>query len=167
MEKNMATLLLKKLSSCFAYVAFFSIIIESLVVFFSVLGRVFFSTPLVGDYELVQFFSLLAISFSLPYAFLNKSNIIVEFFTERVSSKKIVYYLDCFANFASFISLIFLSLLSFSSLVDVYKSGQTTIILEIPLYAYYLPIVFGMILAFCISLFMFFEKLRGMKNECF
>lgn len=157
-EKNVATFLLKKLSSWFAYIAFLSIIIESLVVFFSILGRVFLSTPLVGDYELVQFFSLLAISFSLPYVFLNKSNIIVEFFTERVSSKKIISSLDRFANFAGFISLLALSFLSFSGLADVYKSGQTTIILEIPLYAYYLPIALGMLLACCVSFFLFFEK---------
>src|SRR4051794_40663221 len=52
----------------------------------SVLGRSL-GHPILGDFELVQFGSAIAIAFFLPYAQLRRANIIVDFFTVRSSAR--------------------------------------------------------------------------------
>ncbi len=48
---------------------------------YSIVGRSFFDKPLLGDYELVQMMSAVAVTMALPFCQMVKGHIIVDFFT--------------------------------------------------------------------------------------
>ena len=52
----------------------------------SIVGRTFFSSPIVGDYELVQTMSAIAVAMSLPFCQMIRGHIIVDFFTSKCSA---------------------------------------------------------------------------------
>lgn len=52
----------------------------------SVVGRAFFSSPILGDVELVQLGCAVVVSCFLPYAQFRRANIIVDFFTTQASA---------------------------------------------------------------------------------
>lgn len=52
----------------------------------SVVGRAFFSSPILGDVELVQLGCAVVVSCFLPYAQFRRANIIVDFFTTNASA---------------------------------------------------------------------------------
>jgi TRAP-type C4-dicarboxylate transport system permease small subunit len=53
----------------------------------SIVGRSLFDKPVVGDYELVQMFSSVAVAMSLPYAHWIGGHVIVDFFTAKASQR--------------------------------------------------------------------------------
>jgi len=53
----------------------------------SIVGRSFFSSPIVGDYELVQAMCAVAVSMSLPYTHWVRGHVIVDFFTTHANPK--------------------------------------------------------------------------------
>ena len=55
----------------------------------SVLGRAFFTRPVQGDVEIMQFAIALAISLAIPWCQLRGANIIVDFFTQRLRQRRI------------------------------------------------------------------------------
>lgn len=54
----------------------------------SVVGRAFFKSPIQGDIELTQLGIALSISLCIPWCQLRGANIIVDFFTQNISTKK-------------------------------------------------------------------------------
>ena len=54
----------------------------------SVVGRAFFKSPIQGDIELTQLGIALSISLCIPWCQLRGANIIVDFFTQNLSTKK-------------------------------------------------------------------------------
>jgi TRAP-type C4-dicarboxylate transport system permease small subunit len=54
----------------------------------SVVGRAFFKSPIQGDIELTQLGIALSISLCIPWCQLRGANIIVDFFTQKLSTKK-------------------------------------------------------------------------------
>jgi TRAP-type C4-dicarboxylate transport system permease small subunit len=53
----------------------------------SVIGRAFFSHPILGDVELVQLGGAVVVASFLPYTQFRRANIIVDFFTTRASER--------------------------------------------------------------------------------
>lgn len=71
--------LLDKISKALAVASGLSLVAMALMSLRSIVGRSFFDSPLLGDYELVQMFSAVAVSLSLPYANWIKGHVIVDF----------------------------------------------------------------------------------------
>ena len=53
----------------------------------SVIGRAFFSSPIMGDVELVQLGNAVVVASFLPYTQYRRANIIVDFFTQSTSER--------------------------------------------------------------------------------
>ena len=64
----------------------------------SVIGRAFFSHPILGDVELVQLGCAVVVASFLPYTQFRQANIIVDFFTTG-TSEKTQSRLDAFGTF--------------------------------------------------------------------
>ena len=64
------------------------LVIVILINFISILSRIIFLNPLVGDFELVEIGSAIAISSFLPLCHLKKGNVIVDFITAKLNFKK-------------------------------------------------------------------------------
>ena len=67
------------------------LVIVILINFVSILSRIIFLNPLVGDFELVEIGSAIAISSFLPLCHLKKGNVIVDFITAKLNFKKIAF----------------------------------------------------------------------------
>ena len=59
----------------------------------SILGRVLFSKPIQGDFELAQMMAAVAVSLFLPYCHLRRAHVVVDFFTAK-ASKRFKHWLE-------------------------------------------------------------------------
>ncbi|MFM1908690.1 MAG: hypothetical protein RLZZ591_2367 [Pseudomonadota bacterium] len=97
----------------------------------SIVGRTFFESPLLGDYELVQMMCAVAVALALPYTHWVKANVIVDFFTAHTSEKTNAG-LDTLANLflAIFSAVIAWRLLV--GLFDLRSAEDASMLLGIP-----------------------------------
>jgi TRAP-type C4-dicarboxylate transport system permease small subunit len=107
----------------------------------SVAGRYLFNAPIPGDYEITELVCGVAVFAFLPYCQLTGANIVVEFFTSRVSERwKRV--LDAAHSLAfTGVAVLLAWRLAVGGLGKM-ADGQTTLYLGIPLYwGYFLAVV--------------------------
>jgi|GEM_PF-208523 len=78
---------LDAVSRLFAICSGLMLIAMALMSVYSIVGRSFFDKPLLGDYELVQMMSAVAVSMALPYCQMARGHIIVDFFTVKNSRR--------------------------------------------------------------------------------
>ena len=76
-------------SRCFAIFGGFVLLTAALISIFSIFGRVVFSLPILGDFELVEIACAVAIGSFLPLCHLKNGNVIVDFITANLSKKKL------------------------------------------------------------------------------
>jgi len=81
--------ILNKTSRFFAIFGGLVLLIAALISIFSIFGRVVFSSPLLGDFELVEIACAVAIGSFLPLCHLKNGNVIVDFITAKLSKNKI------------------------------------------------------------------------------
>jgi len=106
----------------------------------SIVGRSFFEKPLVGDYELVQAFSAVAVALALPYTHWVKANVIVDFFTMH-ASPLVNGVLDAAANLlVALFSAVIAWRLAYG-LVSLRASEDASMLLSIPTWWIYLVMV--------------------------
>lgn len=79
---------LRPLSWWFAVVGSAIALVVGVMTTVSVVGRAFFKFPIQGDIELTQLGIALSISLCIPWCQLRGANIIVDFFTQKMSLKK-------------------------------------------------------------------------------
>ena len=99
----------------------------------SVAGRYFFSWPLPGDYEIVEIVCAIGVFLFFPYTHATNSNITAEFFTSALSEKsKLV--LDTAHDVAFALVAALLTWRLSSGLADKFETGETSILVSIPLW---------------------------------
>jgi TRAP-type C4-dicarboxylate transport system permease small subunit len=76
---------LRRLSLAFAWLGGAAASAVALMTVISVVTRAVWSQPIAGDVEITQFGIALAISLCLPWCQLHQANIIVDFFTQKLS----------------------------------------------------------------------------------
>ncbi len=117
----------------------------------SIVGRAAFKSPIQGDIELTQIGIALAISLMLPWCQWQKSNIIVDFFTQK-SAPKVQIGLD--AAGALLLAAMY-ALLAWRTTVGalaVKDAQETTMILGLPMVWAYVSLAPGLALAAVIAL---------------
>jgi TRAP-type C4-dicarboxylate transport system permease small subunit len=107
---------------------------------YSIAGRTLFDKALLGDYELVQMFSAVAVAMSLPYANWIGGHVIVDFFTAKASPKTNAG-LDGVAH-------VFMALFSFViawklavGMWDLKNNFDASMLLNIPTWWSYVPLI--------------------------
>ena len=81
--------ILNFISKYFAIFGGFILLIAALISIFSIFGRVVFSSPILGDFELVEIACAVAIGSFLPLCHLKNGNVIVDFITAKLSKNTI------------------------------------------------------------------------------
>ncbi|MFP5397104.1 MAG: TRAP transporter small permease [Gammaproteobacteria bacterium] len=117
----------------------------------SIAGRATVSAPIPGDVELTQFGIALAISLSLPWCQLHGSNIMVDFFTQRLRARHVAW-LDALG---ALLLAAMAALLSWRAAVGAIDSRQTfeaTMILDLPMWWVYASLAPGLALTALIAL---------------
>lgn len=106
----------------------------------SIFGRVLFSKPIQGDYELAQMMSAMAVSLFLPYCHLRRSHVLVDFFTAG-ASKRVKHWLDAIAGLLLTVIAGLFARQLFFGMSDGQNSGETSMLLGLPVWWPYTALV--------------------------
>lgn len=112
----------------------------------SVIGRALFKQPIPGDVELTQMGIAIAISLGLPWCQLHGANIIVDFFTQRLSDRK-QRLLDAMGAALLVLMYFVLAWRTAAGAVAVRQAQETTMILSLPMWWSYAFLAPGLALA--------------------
>ena len=134
------------------------LVIVILINFISILSRIIFLNPLVGDFELVEIGSAIAISSFLPLCHLKKGNVIVDFITAKLNFKKIAF-LDCISSVIYGLIALFFTWRMFFGARDMYNYQEETMLLQFPIWIPFLPVSFSFGLLSVCCLYTFYREL--------
>ncbi len=129
----------------------------------SIVGRAFFDSPLLGDYELVQFMCAGAVAMSLPYTHWISGHVIVDFFTAKAPAR-LNAVLDTLAHL---LLAFFAGLISWRvgvGLLDLRGSFDASMLLEIPTWWAYVPLVPAFALLSLTALYRAVEKMKEAQS---
>jgi TRAP-type C4-dicarboxylate transport system permease small subunit len=116
----------------------------------SIAGRWLFGKPLMGDFELVQLGTAVAVASFLPFTQLQRNNIIVDFFTAKLNPA-LQSLLD---TFGSLLLAAMLALFAWRTAVGaatVKAAGETSMIMGVPLWYGYALMVPGLVLTVLVA----------------
>lgn len=153
-------LILRKLAYIFAVLGGLVALATGVMVTSSVVKRYITTKPIDGDVELVQMAIALSISLCIAWCQLKGANIIVDFFTQRVSERK-TRVLD---GIGSIMLAIMYGMLAWRTTVGamaVYSARETSMTLELPSWWAYASLAPGLALAGAIALvqaYMHFQR---------
>ncbi len=134
---------------------------------FSVAGRYILGSPVPGDYELVEIGCGVAVFLFFPFTHAVGSNISAEFFT---SGLPLAYrrFLDTLHEVIFFLLGILLTWRMSHALEEKFSSGETSILIGLPLWIAYAVGVFSLALLTLVCLLRIFAgiaSLRGQKQK--
>ena len=111
----------------------------------SVMGRYFFNAPIPGDYELTELACAVAVFAFFPYCHARNGNIVVEFFTRKMSPRCRAL-LDAVHNGVFTLAACLVSWRLFVGGMHKLADGETTLFLGVPLHWAYFPALLGALL---------------------
>jgi len=130
----------------------------------SVIGRAFFSHPILGDVELVQLGGAVVVASFLPYTQFRRANIIVDFFTTG-ASEKTQSKLDAFGTLLYSLVLGLVAWRVAVGGIDIKANQETSMLMALPLWIPYLLMVPGLVLCSVIGLVQTLQHLGWMAKE--
>ncbi len=151
---------LNKLCRAFAVGSGLTLIAMALMSLTSIVGRSLFSKPILGDYELVQMMSAVAVTMALPFCQMIRGHIIVDFFTANAPKK--------FNRACDIVASLILSVAGFVfawritiGMFELRNSGDASMLLTMPIWWGYLPMVPSFFLLGCAALYTAWVDLTG------
>lgn len=128
----------------------------------SIGGRALLDKALVGDYELVQFMTAAAVAMSLPYANWVGGHVIVDFFTAKATVKTNAV-LDALAYLVMAGFSFALAWRLLLGMLDLKANADASMLLSIPTWWGYLPMVPSFILLGLTALHQLLANLRKLR----
>lgn len=130
----------------------------------SVIGRAFFSHPILGDVELVQLGCAVVVASFLPYTQFRRANIIVDFFTANAAEKT----QNALDGFGTLLYTLVMGLVAWRVAVggiDIKANQETSMLMALPLWIPYMLMVPGLVLCTLIGLVQTLEHLGLIAKE--
>lgn len=130
----------------------------------SIVGRSWLSRPIPGDVELSQFGIALCIALCLPWCQLQRANIIVDFFTQKLGPRS----RGLLDGIGALLLALMVGLLAWRTGVGalaVREAGETTMILDLPMWISYAVLGPGLALTALIALVQMGQDLLGRQGE--
>lgn len=146
----------------FAVGAGVMLILMALMSLASIVGRSFLGMPIVGDYELVQIMSAMAVSMALPFCQMIRGHVIVDFFTTALPAKA-NKFLDILASLALAVASFLLTWRIGVGLVEMLGNGDASMLLNIPTWLGYVPMVPSFFLLGCAALYTAWVDISGAR----
>jgi TRAP-type C4-dicarboxylate transport system permease small subunit len=143
----------------FAIFGGFILLIAALISIFSIFGRVVFSSPLLGDFELVEIACAVAIGSFLPLCHLKNGNVIVDFVTSKLSSRKI-NILDATSSLLFGLVAFFFSSRMILGAKDMYVYQEESMLLAFPIWVPFLPVILSFFLLTICCFYTFILKIN-------
>jgi TRAP-type C4-dicarboxylate transport system permease small subunit len=113
--------------------------------FISIFGRIFFSRPLVGDFELIEMGCAIAIFMFLPLCQIKNGNVIVDLFTANLGQRKKIA-LNGFGIFLFGLMASFFSWRMIFGFLDMLHYNEQTMLLQLPVWIAFVPAILSFIL---------------------
>ena len=150
------------LSKVFAVGGGITLVLMALMSMRSIIGRSFFESPLLGDYELVQMLSAVAIAMTLPYAHWIGAHVIVDFFTAKASVKTNAF-MDMMANFfMAFFSAV-ITWRMVVGMLDLRNTMDASMMLNIPTWWTFVPMIPSFALLTATALYAAYNELGKLR----
>ncbi len=111
----------------------------------SILGRWLLARPIPGDYELAQLATASSVAAFLPYCATRAGHVLVDFFTLK-SPPRVRSALDCFGQAAIAAIGALLAVRLTAGMLDLKQAGETTMVLEIPQWLAFPPLIVSLAL---------------------
>ncbi len=143
---------LNKVCRAFAIGSGLMLIAMSLMSVGSIVGRALFSKPVLGDYELVQAMSAIAVSMALPFCQMIRGHIIVDFFTTS-APPKFNTFLDVVASLLLAVAGFVFSWRITLGMFELRANGDASMLLNLPTWWAYAPMVPSFFLLGCAALY--------------
>jgi TRAP-type C4-dicarboxylate transport system permease small subunit len=137
--------ILLMLAKAFALFGGVVLLIIVSISFLSILGRFLFSSPLLGDFELVEMGCAMAISAFLPLCHMHDGNVIVDFVTAGLSPR-VKAALDGISALAFGLVAGFFTWRMVYGAQDMYKYNEETMLLQAPIWIPFLPVILSFLL---------------------
>ena len=152
--------LLNKICRAFAIGSGVTLILMSLMSLTSIVGRSLFSKPILGDYELVQMMSAVAVTMALPFCQMIRGHIIVDFFTVN-APKKFNRACDVVASMLLAIAAFTFSWRITLGMIDLQGSNDASMLLNLPIWWGYVPMIPSFFLLGCAALYTAWVDISG------
>ena len=156
--------ILNKASRYFAIFGGFILLIAVLISVFSIFGRVVFSSPILGDFELVEIACAVAIGSFLPLCHLKNGNVIVDFITAKLSKNKI-NLLDAIGSLIFGLVALFFSSRMILGANDMYVYQEETMLLAFPIWIPFLPVIASFFLLTICCFYTFILKIADILGN--
>ena len=147
------------ISRYFAIFGGFILLSAALISIFSIFGRVVFSSPILGDFELVEIACAVAIGSFLPLCHLKEGNVIVDFITAKLSKNKI-HLLDSISSFIFGVVAFFFSSRMVLGAKDMYIYREETMLLAFPVWLPFIPVIASFFLLTICCFYTFIIKIN-------
>jgi TRAP-type C4-dicarboxylate transport system permease small subunit len=154
---------LDNLSRAFAICAGITLTVMAFMSLASVIGRAALSKPIVGDYELVQVMSAIVVTMSLPYSQMIRRHVVVDFFTTSLP-KRLNDFLDLIANLLLAIGAYTFAWRMTIGMLELKTSGDATMLLNLPTWYAYLPMLLSFFLLGCNAMYSAWEDFTGERK---
>ena len=151
--------ILNFISRYFAIFGGFILLTAALISIFSIFGRVVFSSPILGDFELVEIACAVAIGSFLPLCHLKNGNVIVDFITAKLSKNKI-NLLDSISSLIFGVVALFFSSRMILGAKDMYVYQEETMLLAFPIWLPFLPVIASFFLLTICCFYTFIIKIN-------
>ena len=153
-------LALCKLVAIMGGLVFVALVLMSIV---SIVGRKIASAPLPGDVELLQVCSAFAAASFFAYCHLVGGDVKVDFFTQHLRPSR-VHTLDAIGSLLVGLFGALIAWRSFAGAMSVKESGETTMILSLPLWVGQMLMVPGFVLLAAAGFYMVAHHLRAIRQ---
>lgn len=130
----------------------------------SVVGRAFFSHPILGDVELVQLGGAVVVASFLPYTQFRRANIIVDFFTTG-ASEATQRRLDAMGTLLYSAVLVLVTWRVAVGGIDIFRAHERSMLMDLPLWLPYALMLPGLLLCVLIGLVQSARLLRAPVAE--
>jgi TRAP-type C4-dicarboxylate transport system permease small subunit len=152
--------LLARLAWWFAVAGGFAAAVVALMVVASIVGRATVATPIQGDVELTQLGIAFCISLCLPWCQLHGSNIIVDFFTQKLRERT-NRLLDGIGCLLVAVMCALLAWRTSVGAVAVREAHEASMILDLPMWWVYASLAPGLALEALVAAVQAVMHLRG------
>lgn len=156
-------LILHKACRVFAFGSGLVLILMALMSLTSILGRSLIDKPILGDYELVQMMSAVAVTMSLPFCQMIRGHVIVDFFTTGLP-RPVNRVLDIVANLVLALAAFAFTWRIAVGMVDLKASADASMLLNLETWWGYLPMVPSFFLLGCAALYTAWIDITGAEE---
>lgn len=156
--------LLRQLCDASAVIGGLVLVAMAAMTVVSVVGRAFFSHPILGDVELVQLGSAVVVASFLPYTQFKRANIIVDFFTTGASART-QQRMDALGVALYTVVLALVLWRVAVGGMDMRESGESSMLMNLPLWWPYMLMLPGLTLCVLIGAWQTLTLLAGPTQE--